>query len=109
MTRMLRMNKGTQGNEMADVARFSATVYGRVQGVYFRYFIRNVARKLSLRGYVRNLASGNAVEVQAEGEKLQLDRLLEQLKTGPPGALVTRVEVDWSDYSGQFDNFSIRY
>jgi len=103
------MKSVTRGNEMVDMARLSATVYGRVQGVYFRYFIRNIARKLSLKGYVRNLVSGNAVEVQAEGEKLQLDELLEQLKTGPQGASVKRVEVDWSDYSGQFDNFSIRY
>lgn len=102
------MKRVTQDNEIA-VARLSATVYGRVQGVYFRYFIRNVARKLSLKGYVRNLASGDAVEVQAEGEKPQLDRLLEQLKAGPPGAWVKRVEVDWSDYSGQFTDFSIRY
>jgi acylphosphatase len=35
--------------------------------------------------------------------------LLEQLKTGPPGAWVKRVEVDWADYSGQFDDFKIRY
>ncbi len=102
------MKRVTQDNKIA-VAHLSATVYGRVQGVYFRYFVRNVARKLSLKGYVRNLASGDAVEVQAEGEKPQLDRLLEQLKAGPPGAWVKRVEVDWSDYSGQFDNFSIRY
>ena len=94
---------------MADVARLSATVYGRVQGVYFRYFVRNVARRLNLKGYVRNLASGDAIEVQAEGEKPQLDKLLEQLQAGPPGAWVKRVEVDWSDYSGQFHNFSIRY
>ena len=94
---------------MADLARLSATVYGRVQGVYFRYFVRNAARNLSLKGYVRNLTSGDAVEVQAEGEKPQLDRLLEQLKTGPPGAQVKRVEVDWSDYSGQSDGFRIRY
>jgi len=94
---------------MADLARLSATIYGRVQGVYFRYFVRNVARNLSLKGYVRNLTSDDAVEVQAEGEKPQLDRLLEQLKTGPPGAQVKRVEVDWSDYSGQFDDFRIRY
>jgi acylphosphatase len=98
-----------QDNEMADMARFSATICGRVQGVYFRYFVRNVARKLSLKGYVRNLASGDAIEVQAEGEKPQLDRLLEQIKTGPPGAWVKRVEVDWLDYSGQFNNFSIKY
>jgi acylphosphatase len=106
---MLRMKRVTQGNEMADVARLSATVYGRVQGVYFRYFVRNVARKLSLKGYVRNLGSGDAVEVQAEGEKQQLHGLLEQLKVGPPGAWVKKVEVDWSDYSGQFTDFTIRY
>jgi len=94
---------------MADMARLSATVYGRVQGVFFRYFVRNEARGLGLKGYVRNLASSDAVEVQAEGEKPQLDRLLEQLKVGPPGAWVKRVEIDWSDYSGQFTNFSIRY
>jgi len=96
-------------DEMADVAHLSATVYGRVQGVYFRYFIQNVARRLGLKGYVRNIASGDAVEVQAEGEKQQLDKLLEQLKVGPPRARVERVEVKWADYSGQFDDFSVRY
>jgi len=94
---------------VADVAHLSATVYGRVQGVYFRYFVRNVARNLGLKGYVRNLASGDAVEIIAEGQKPQLDRLLEQLKTGPPGAWVKRVEIDWSGYTGQFENFGIRY
>lgn len=94
---------------MTDVAHLSATVYGRVQGVYFRYFVRNVARNLGLKGYVRNLASGDAVEIKAEGQKPQLDRLLEQLKTGPPGACVKRVQIDWSGYTGQFDNFGIRY
>ena len=98
-----------RNDEITDAAHLSATVYGRVQGVYFRYFVRNVARKLGLRGYVRNLASGDTVEVQAEGEKLQLDRLLEQLKVGPPGAWVKGVEIDWSDYSGQFTDFSVRY
>jgi acylphosphatase len=103
------MKRVTQDNEMADPVCLSATVHGRVQGVYFRYFVRNVARNLSLKGCVRNLASGDAVEVQAEGEKQQLDRLLEQLKAGPPGAWVKSVDVDWSDYSGQFEDFRIRY
>ena len=94
---------------MADMARISATVYGRVQGVFFRYFVRNTARELGIKGYVRNLGSGDAVEVQAEGEKPQLDRLLEQLKVGPPGARVKMVEIDWSDYSEQFTDFGIRY
>jgi acylphosphatase len=94
---------------MADWARLSATVYGRVQGVYFRYFVRNVARNLGLTGYVRNLASGDTVEIKAEGQKPQLDSLLEQLEIGPAGARVRRIEVDWSGYTGQFDDFNIRY
>ena len=94
---------------MADAACLSATVYGRVQGVYFRYFVRNVARNLGLKGYVRNLASGDALEVKAEGQKPQLDKLLEQLRIGPPGAWVKRVEIEWSGCTGRFDNFSIRY
>lgn len=94
---------------MADMARLSITVYGRVQGVYFRYFVLNAARGLDLKGYVRNLGRGDAVEVQAEGEKTQLNKLIEELKTGPPGARVKKVEVDWSDYSEQFTDFKIRY
>ena len=94
---------------MVEAAHLAATVHGRVQGVYFRVFVRDVARDLGLVGYIRNLASGDAVEIEAEGQKPQLDKLLEQLKTGPPGAFVKRVEVDWSDYVGQFTSFSIRY
>jgi acylphosphatase len=94
---------------MADVACLSATVYGRVQGVYFRYFVRTVARDLGLKGYVRNLASGDAVEVKAEGQKSQLDKLLEQLKAGSPGAWVKKVDADWAVCTGRFDDFNIRY
>jgi len=94
---------------MADGAHLSATIYGRVQGVFFRYFVHNEARELGLKGYVHNLASGDAVEVQAEGEKQQLNKLLEQLKVGPPGARVERVGAEWTGYSGRFDDFSVRY
>ena len=98
-----------QNDKMSDVAFLSATVYGRVQGVFFRYFVRNVAKKLNLKGYVRNLASGDSVEVKAEGEKWQLNKLLEQLEIGTSEARVESVEVKWTDYSGEFDDFSIRY
>jgi acylphosphatase len=103
------MTRMTRTNEMADMAHLSAVVYGRVQGVFFRYFVQDAARRLSLTGYVRNLARGDAVEVQAEGKKQQLNILLEQLKVGPPGARVERVEIQWADYSGRFDDFDIRY
>ncbi|HUS04380.1 MAG TPA: acylphosphatase [Dehalococcoidia bacterium] len=94
---------------MAEVAHLSARVYGRVQGVFFRYFVQCVAKDLGLRGYVRNLANGDAVEIQAEGDKQKLEKLVEHLKIGPPEAQVKRVEVGWSDYSGQFSSFGIRY
>jgi acylphosphatase len=94
---------------MTQKAHLSAKAYGRVQGVSFRYFVRDVARTLGLKGYARNLPSGDAVEVQAEGEKQQLEKLAEQLEIGPPGARVRKVETTWTDYSGQFSDFEIRH
>ena len=94
---------------MAEMAHLSVKIYGRVQGVFFRHFVQNAARKLDLKGYVRNLSSGDAVEVQTEGNKQELGKLIKQLKIGPPGAQIRKVETNWSAYSGQFTTFGIRY
>lgn len=94
---------------MGEIAHLSAKAYGRVQGVCFRYFVLDTAKKLGLNGYVRNLPDGTAVETQAEGDTRKLETLLDQIRTGPPGAWVKEVNVDWSDYSGQFGDFDIRY
>lgn len=94
---------------MAELASVRVTVYGRVQGVFFRAFASQKAGALSLTGYVRNLPSGNTVEVQAEGEKKKLDRLITQLKVGPPGARIEKVVTSWSKYGGLYLNFSIKY
>ncbi len=84
-------------------------VYGRVQGVYFRDFGLRRAAELGLTGYVRNLPDGKAVEVKAEGERDKLEKLVDSLKIGPPGAKVEKVESDWSDYTGSYSNFNITY
>ncbi len=94
---------------MSNLALVRVIVYGYVQGVLFRDFTLRRARELGLVGYVRNLPNGTAVEVQAEGEREKLDKLIEQLKVGPPGASVEKVEVSWSEYSGSYSHFSIRY
>ena len=94
---------------MADFASLQVTVYGRVQGVYFRAFTSKHAKELGLNGYVRNLADWKSVEVQAEGGKKKLERLIEYLKVGPPGARVERMEANWSEYTGSYPDFSIRY
>lgn len=93
---------------MSDLSSVQATVYGRVQGVYFRAFVSRRARELGLTGYVRNTPD-RAVEVYAEGERKQLEKLIDYLKVGPSSARVDKVVVDWSEYAGNYPGFNISY
>jgi acylphosphatase len=93
---------------MAEVASLQATVRGRVQGVFFRAFVEELAEQLNLTGYVRN-RPGGVVEVTAEGERPKLEKLVERLKTGPPAAKVKDVITNWAEYSGNFLDFKVRY
>lgn len=94
---------------MSEKASLQAVVHGRVQGVYFRAFVQDRARDLGLAGCVKNRSGGRAVEVRAEGEKEKLEELLNYLRTGPSRARVDRVDVEWSDYQGRYQGFSISY
>ena len=89
--------------------RLQAQVLGRVQGVGFRYFVQGEATTLGLSGYVRNAADGRRVEVVAEGPRAALERLLDALHRGPPGAYVERVDSDWAPAGGAFAGFAIRH
>lgn len=93
---------------MTDLVSVHTVVYGYVQGVFFRDFVSKRATELSLTGYVRNLP-GRAVEVHAEGERKQLEELIDHLKVGPPAAKVEKVVTNWSEYTGNYSYFSIRY
>ena len=88
--------------------RLVATVYGRVQGVAFRYFVQTHARRLGVGGYTRNQADGYSVEICAEGRREDLEALLERLHVGPPGARVVRVDAAWPAETGEFTGFTIR-
>ena len=94
---------------MADLASVRVVVYGYVQGVFFRAFASRRARALGLTGYVRNLPGREAVEVNAEGERKQLEKLIDYLKLGPPTARVGKVVTKWSEYTGSYSGFGIRY
>ena len=94
---------------MTDLASVQVIVYGYVQGVSFRAFASRRATELRLSGYVRNLPGGGAVEVTAEGERKQLEKLIGYLKIGPPGAKVEKVVTNWSEYNGSYSRFSIRH
>lgn len=96
-----------QGASETSLARLHVEVYGRVQGVGFRYYTQSQARRLGVKGWVRNNWRGG-VEVEAEGPREVLERFLELVRKGPATARVERVDVVWGPYTGQYDDFEVR-
>jgi acylphosphatase len=76
------------------------TVYGFVQGVFFRQAAKEQADQLGLTGFVRNQSDGT-VYLEAEGVDEELDKFLEWCKTGPPFSRVEHVSVS----SGMIRNY----
>ncbi|MFX1340979.1 MAG: acylphosphatase [Promethearchaeota archaeon] len=79
-------------------------VYGFVQGVFFRYTTRKVARKLGLTGIVKNMADGS-VYIEAEGPENKLLELLDFSKKGPKYAKVERVEHEFKESENKYKDF----
>ncbi len=91
-----------------QLARLSAIIAGRVQGVSFRYYTVLKAQELGITGWVRNLPD-RTVEVCAEGTQTQLDAIVQFLHVGSPAAHVTQVDVAWQPATGEFTEFKTRY
>ena len=68
-------------------------VQGRVQGVGFRWFVREAARALELRGWVRNEENGDVV-LEAAGAPDALERLGAAVRQGPPSSQVTALTAE---------------
>ena len=62
-------------------------IAGRVQGVGFRWFVKERARRFNVSGWVRNRPDGS-VEVAATGDRKSLDDFVGALRRGPDGARV---------------------
>lgn len=71
--------------------RMHVVVRGRVQGVGFRWFVREAARGAKLAGWVRNRPDGG-VELEAEGPVDALDAFRAVIARGPDGAAVASVD-----------------
>jgi acylphosphatase len=82
-------------------------IEGRVQGVGFRYYAEEVARREGVAGWVRNLPDGR-VEAYVEGETEAVTRVERALRQGPRGARVAAVEVETQDPGGGILDFTIR-
>lgn len=87
-------------------SRVHAVIRGLVQGVGFRYFVRDRAERSGLRGWVRNRPDG-AVECVAEGERGDLEELVAALREGPPWARVSEVEVSWEAPGPEPEGFRV--
>jgi len=88
--------------------RAHVIITGRVQGVFFRTETQDEAIRKGVTGWVRNMPDGR-VEAVFEGEKDNVEKLIEFCRRGPSGARVTKVEVVWENYMGEFRDFRIRY
>jgi acylphosphatase len=82
---------GASSNPQAHVI-----VRGRVQGVNFRWNVLERARANDVTGWVRNLADGS-VEAILQGPSDRVNRVVDWMRRGPPGAWVSSVELDWSN------------
>jgi acylphosphatase len=81
-------------------------VYGRVQGVGFRYFVQHVGNRLGLCGNVRNCPD-SSVEIIVEGDAAKISDLIKKVETGPALARVQRVDAMEIPVTGAYSSFLI--
>jgi len=91
---------------MKQKVRAHVFLGGRVQGVFFRQNTLIQARRLGVKGWVRNLADGR-VEAVFEGDEPAVNKVVAYCRYGPKNAEVQKVEVSNESYSGEFDDFKI--
>ena len=80
---------------------------GRVQGVGFRYTVRNLAMQYDVSGYVRNLPNGT-VELVMEGPEDEMSHLLDDVNR-KMGAFIRDVKIAAAPATGEFQQFAIRH
>ena len=93
---------------MSENVRAKLLIKGLVQGVFFRYSTSVEAKKVGVTGWVRNVPGGD-VEALVEGDRGNVQRLIDWCHVGPPASRVDKVTVEWEEYRGEFSDFSISY
>lgn len=91
-----------------DLTRAEIIINGLVQGVGFRYFIMRNAISLGLKGYTKNLFSGEVLTV-VEGSKPYVEDLYKKIIAGPSHASVRKHNIIWQEPKNEFNNFEIRH
>jgi acylphosphatase len=94
-----------QGFGMPVQAR-RIVVHGRVQGVGFRYFVRNIGTRLGLTGNVSNLPD-STVEIIVEGNPTRIVEFIREVQEGPSLARVDRLEIQDLPGGGSYSTFQL--
>jgi acylphosphatase len=83
-------------------------IRGRVQGVGYRAFVVRTAGVFGLTGWVRNLPD-RSVEAVLEGDRPTIDAAIKILHEGPPAAIVSSIDINWTTTPEGLSNFDVRY
>ncbi len=86
--------------------RAQIIVSGMVHGVGYRSYVKNYAKEIGLKGFVKNLRDGR-VEIVAEGYEKQFQTFMQLLRKGSWGAKVKNIEVDWKEPTNEFQDFTV--
>ena len=81
-------------------------VTGKVQGVWFRDFVKRNAISLKLNGWVKNNPDGSVITA-VEGDDNVINQLIDNIKIGSPLSKVEDVEVKWYTFENKFNSFKI--
>ena len=93
---------------IAMIKQLECEIFGRVQMVMFRDFVRRRAIRFNLSGFVENTEKGT-VKVLAQGEEAKLKQLFVDLRKGPALAKVERISEIWSEPVAKYEGFEIVY
>lgn len=93
---------------MGEKSRAHLIISGKVQGVCYRMETKFAADRLGVFGWVRNKQDGR-VEAVFEGERSQVDALIEWCRTGPVAARVNDVEINREVWRNEFRSFEVTF
>ncbi len=93
---------------MKNIVGNTILIEGLVQGVGFRYFVKTNAERYNIKGFVKNMNSGD-VYIEAEGTEQTMQEFLQQVKRGPRVAHVRKMTVEKMEVLKNFKKFEVSF
>ncbi len=93
---------------MSSIQQVRAAIraYGDVQRVGYRFIVQDLARKMGVKGYVKNLPDGS-VEIVAEAPKEAVDKFVDAVKFREPPINIVRLDLVYAEATGEYEHFNL--